>query len=550
MTTTTASEQASDHSPYQASSPAANDPAPLPATTVTVTVAVAAAGRWLGLTAILAATLMDLLDSTIVNIAAPTIHRSLGGSTASLQWIAAAYTLALAAGLLVGGRLGDLFGRRRMLLGSAVGFTAASLACASAWSPESLIAARVVQGLLAAMMVPQTFGLIRDLFPGRETGKAFAVFGPAIGLSTILGPVVAGLLINANVFGTGWRSVFLINLPLGVFAVLAGRRSLPSAPPSAGSRRLDLVGALLGAAAMSMLVYPLIQGRELGWPVWCFALLAGCVPVFALFALRQGRLAGRGALIDLGVFANRSYTSGLVFILSFFGVVVGFSLAVGLFLQLGLGYTPMHASLTMVSLAAGAFVGSALSSTVGAAFGRRILHAGLALMAVGMIGFYLVLDHSGGAVAGWHLAGPLAVYGLGMGAIFVPLFDLVLGDVRDHQLGSASGVLEAVQQLGASLGIAVLSTVFFNAFGNHATAAVQPAVHAAELVTLLAAGLTAVAFALVFLLPRHGRQDGAPAEPVATAAAAEDHAASSAKTEEPETGTEPEPESDNTLLHV
>lgn len=511
-------------------------------TTTPVPDHVPAAGRWLGLSAILAATLMDLLDSTVVNIAAPTIHRSLGGSTAALQWIAAGYTLALAAGLLVGARLGDLFGRRRMLLGSAVGFTAASLACALAWSPTSLITARVVQGLLAAMMVPQTFGLIRDLFPGRETGKAFAVFGPAIGLSTILGPVVAGLLIDADPFGTTWRSVFLINLPLGAFAVLAGRRALPGAAPAPGSRRLDLVGALLGAAAMSMLVYPLIQGRELGWPVWCFALLAGCVPVFALFALRQRRLAGRGALIDLGIFANRSYTGGLAFILSFFGVVVGFSLAVGLFLQLGLGYTPMHASLTMVSLAAGAFVGSALSSTVGARLERRVLHLGLGLMAAGAIGFYLVLGHRGGAVAGLDLAGPLAVYGLGMGAIFVPLFDLILGDVRDHQVGSASGVLEATQQLGASLGIAVLSTVFFNVFGNHPGAAAAPAVHAAGLVALLAAALTAVAFALVFLLPRHGRQSAEPAG----------HEGSTASSPQPspEPRTEPDPESDTALLPV
>ncbi|HEV2637753.1 MAG TPA: MFS transporter [Actinocrinis sp.] len=482
----------------------------------------AAPGRWLGLAAILAATLMDLLDSTVVNIAAPTIHRSLGGSTASLQWIAAAYTLALAAGLLLGGRLGDLVGRRRMLLGAAVGFTVASLACSVAWSPSSLITARVIQGLLAAMMVPQTFGLIRDLFPGRETGKAFAVIGPAIGLSTILGPVVAGLLVSANLFGTGWRAIFLINLPLGAFAILAGRKALPARPATtcseaaaaaeSGSRRLDVVGALLGAAAMSMLVYPLIQGRELGWPVWCFALLVGCVPVFALFALRQRRLAGHGALVDLGVFANRSYTSGLLFLVAFFGVVVGFSLAVGLFLQLGLGYTAMHASLTTTSMAAGAFVGSALSSTVGAKLGRRIVHLGLALMAVGMIGFILVLGRSGATVAGWDLAGPLAVYGLGMGAIFVPLFDLILGDVRDHQLGSASGVLEAVQQLGASLGIAVLSTVFFDAFGAHQSAAVRPAVHAAQLVAELALALTVVAFGLVFLLPHRGRQDGAPAE--------------------------------------
>ena len=478
-----------------------------------------AAGRWLGLTAVLAATLMDLLDSTVVNVAAPTIHRNLGGSTASLQWIAASYTLALAAGLLVGGRLGDMYGRRTMLLGSAAVFIVASVACSAAWSPQSLIAARALQGLLAAMMVPQSFGLIRDLFPGREMGKAMAVFGPAIGLSTILGPVVAGLLINADLFGTGWRAVFLINLPLGAFTLVAGRMALPAGKRAADGKRLDLVGALLAAVAMCMLVFPLIQGRELGWPTWCFALLAGCLPVFALFALRQRALgrSGGGALVDLGIFAKRSYTSGLMFIVSFFGVVVGFSLAVGLFLQLGLGYSAMHASLTMTASAGGAFTGSALGATVGAKLGRRVLHIGLALMGVGIVAFYLVLSHFAGAVAGWDLAGPLAIYGLGMGAIFVPLFDVVLGDLGDHEVGSASGVLEAVQQLGACLGVAVLGTVFFNAFGSHVEAAAGsaagPAVHAAELVALLALALTAVAFALVFLLPRKARQDYAPAGP-------------------------------------
>src|SRR6266702_5967809 len=160
--------------------------------------------KWLGLSALRAATLMDLLDSTVLTIAGPAIHHSLGGSTAALQWFSAAYTLALAAGLLVGGRLGDMYGRRRMLLGSAIGFTAASVACAFAWSPTSLITARAVQGLVAALMVPQGFGLIKELFPGKEMSKAFAIFGPAIGLSTILGPVVAGALVNANLFGTSW----------------------------------------------------------------------------------------------------------------------------------------------------------------------------------------------------------------------------------------------------------------------------------------------------------------------------------------------------------
>jgi EmrB/QacA subfamily drug resistance transporter len=459
---------------------------------------------------------MDLLDATVLNIAGPSIHRSLGGSTAALQWFSASYTLALAAGLLVGGRLGDMYGRRRMLLGSSVGFTLASVACAFAWSPSSLIAARAVQGLIAALMVPQNFGLIRELFPGKEMSKAFAIFGPAIGLSTILGPVVAGALVNANLFGTGWRAVFLLNLLLGAYTIVVGRRVLPKSAPTAPGTRLDVFGALLGGAGMTMLIYPLIEGRDSGWPTWCFAMMVGSLPLFALFALRQRTLArrdsGRSPLIDLNVFRNRSYSSGLVFILSFFGVVVGFSLALGLFLQLGLGYSAMHASLTAMSLAVGAFIGSALSATLGAKLGRRIIHLGLVVMGIGTIGFLLVLNQVGASVTGWDMTAPLAVYGLGMGAIFVPLFDLVLGEVPTAQIGSASGVLECVQQFGSALGVAVLGTVFLNSFGAHAFADPAPAVHAAKLIGEIALGLTVVSFLLVFLLPRHGQQGHGAAE--------------------------------------
>src|SRR5215475_15893424 len=191
--------------------------------------------RWLGLFAVLTAMIMNILDSTIVNVAAPSIRADLGGSYASLQWIVAAYTLALGVGLLTGGRLGDMYGRRRVLLTGAAGFGAASLACAFAMSPAMLIGSRVLQGLFGAVMVPQAFGLIRDLFPPREIGKAFGALGPVIGLSTIAGPIVAGLLIDADILGSGWRMVFAINLPLGLFTILAGLRALPSKPRSAAS---------------------------------------------------------------------------------------------------------------------------------------------------------------------------------------------------------------------------------------------------------------------------------------------------------------------------
>jgi EmrB/QacA subfamily drug resistance transporter len=487
--------------------------------------------RWLGLFAVLAATIMNILDSTIVNVAAPSIRADLGGSYASLQWIAAAYTLALAVGLLTGGRLGDMFGRKRVILIGTTGFVAASVLCAAAWSPATLIGARVLQGLFGAVMVPQTFGLIRDLFPPKDIGKAFGALGPVIGLSTIAGPVVAGLLIQADIAGSGWRAAFLINLPIGVFSLLAGVVALPSAgaqpglvlgvgehpPVDAAARdrggRMDGIGALTAGVGMLMLVYPLTMGREKGWPAWLLAILGGAVAVLAGFVARQirRRRTGRTTLIELSLFTRRSYVSGVVFVIVFFGAIVGFSLSTGLFLQLGLGYSPMRASLTMCAWAIGAFLGSAVSAGLMARLGRRMLHIGLTLMGAGLVGLILTLGNGPAGVGGWALRVPLGVYGLGMGMIFVPLFDIIMGEVRDHEVGSASSLLESLQQLGASLGVAILGTVFFAAVG--AQPLIGDFVHASQRIALLALALTAIAFGLAFLLPRKARAHTAPVEP-------------------------------------
>ncbi|GAB4006116.1 hypothetical protein GCM10029992_55890 [Glycomyces albus] len=279
-----------------------------------------------------------------------------------------------------------MFGRKRVLTVGLIGFLAASLACGAAGSIETLLASRIAQGAFAAVMVPQCFGLIRDMF-GRELGKAYALFGPLIGLATIAGPVVAGLLIEADAFGTGWRSIFLMNLPLGLAALALGAKVLPAGAPTVKNLRLDLGGAAVAAAGMVLLLFPLVEGRELGWPTWTLVMMAASVPVFALFAIGQVRRsrAGRTALIELSVFAKRSYTSGIAFVVVFFGAVTGFSLAVGLFLQLGLGYSPMRASLAMAAWAVGAFIGSGASAGLAAMLGRKVLHIGLIGMAAGLV---------------------------------------------------------------------------------------------------------------------------------------------------------------------
>ncbi|UFS93928.1 MFS transporter [Nocardia huaxiensis] len=470
-----------------------------PAENPTATIESAVPRRWLGLIAILAATLLNLLDATIVTVAAPAIRNDLGGSVATVQWLSAGYTLAMAIGLLTGGRLGDMFGRKRVLLIGLTGFLVASILCGLATTIELLLIGRVAQGLFAAVMVPQCFGLIRDLF-GREFGKAYAAFGPLIGVATIAGPIVAGLLVDADLLGTGWRAIFLMNLPLGIVALALGAWILPAAQPLPGLT-LDLRGALVAGSGMALLLYPLVEGRELGWPWWTMAMLTASIPVLALFAADQVRRSrsGRVALVELGVFAKRSYTSGIVFVTVFFGGIGGFSLAVGLFLQMGLGYGALRASLTMAPWAVGAFLGSGLSAALAPKLGRGVLHLGLAGMTAGLLALFVQF---GGTVAPTPaaLAPALLGYGLGMGLIFVPLFGIIVGELEDHEIGSASGLLESFQQGAAALGVAALGTVFFSGFAIGDGPEV--ALGAMRTVTGVAVLLTVASFAVAFGLPK------------------------------------------------
>ena len=267
---------------------------------------------WLGFAVVLISAVMDLLDSTITQTAAPAIRRDLGGSYAGLEWISAAYTLAMSVTLLLGSRLGDIVGRRRVLLVGIGGFVAASVLCALAPSPTALIAARALQGAVAAIMVPQGFGLIRELFSEAGQQRALGVFGPVMGLAAVAGPLVGGALVNLDVLGTGWRMIFLVNVPLGLAAIYVGRRFLPRTPPASPDARPDALSiglAMLGGVA---LVYPLIQGREHGWPAWCFAMLVAGVIMLLGFGALQGRRIrqGRAPLVEPSLSAGGRTSPG------------------------------------------------------------------------------------------------------------------------------------------------------------------------------------------------------------------------------------------------
>ncbi len=470
--------------------------------------------RWVAFGTVITAAVMDLLDSTIAQVAAPTIRRELGGSYAVIEWVTAAYALAMAVGLLTGGRLGDIFGRRRMLLTGMAGFVVASAACAAAGTAGELIAARAVAGLFGAIMLPQVFGLIRDLFAAHEMGKAFGVYGPVMGLSAMLGPIASGGLISADVFGTGWRMIFAVNVPVGLIALVLGARLLPagSKPQGAGSGgarrgRLDLPGALLAGAAMFLLVFPLAQGHSLGWPSWLYGMLAGSVLALAGFGWYQIRRqrAGRDPLVEPSLFRHGPYRAGIVFSIVFTGSLGGIVMIFNVFLQNGLGFTPWHSAISTAPWAAGAFIGSAAGGIAMSKLGRRVLHAGLVIEAAGLLAITVVLRTAGGGVSTVDLLAPMVVGGIGMGMVFVPLFDIVMAGVRPREMGSASGILQTVNSLGMSLGIAGIGAIFFALAGGHG-GHVPVYLHAAEWTALATAGLLACSFAVAFGLPRRARE--------------------------------------------
>ncbi|MFG2088150.1 MFS transporter [Spirillospora sp. NPDC048824] len=427
--------------------------------------------RWVALFVILAAEIMDMLDALITNIAAPTIRAELGGSAATVQWLAAGYTLAMAVGLVTGGRLGDLYGRRRMFLVGAAGFTLASLLCGIAVSPGMLVGARVTQGLFGALMLPQGIGMIKQMFGPKEMGAAFGLFGPVMGLASVGGPVLAGWLIGADLFGTGWRMIFLINLPFGAAAVVAGLKFLP-AGRSEQATRLDLTGAALASLGAGLLIYPLVQGREHDWPAWTFLMMAASLAVWAVFTWYETRKqrAGGDPLVVPSLFRKRGFTGGLVVGLVFFSGMAGIALVLALFFQLGLGFSPLKAGLAQIPWSVGIVIGFGVAQGV-QRFGRKVIHAGTLTMAAGIAGLFATLQYAGIDVTPGQLVPALTVTGLGMGMLMAPFFDTVLAGVDPEETGSAGGTLTAVQQLGAALGAAVLGTIFFGLAGGHITAA-------------------------------------------------------------------------------
>ena len=458
--------------------------------------------QWLVLLTVLGADIMDLLDSTIVNVGAPSIARDLKATSTQLQWVIAGYTLAMAVALITGGRLGDLYGRRRMFLIGIGAFTVFSALSSVAVDPQMLVTARALQGLAAALMLPQGLAIIRSVFPADQAGAAMGIFGPVMGIAATVGPIVGGALVQANLFGSEWRSIFWVNIPLGLLALVFAWRVVPrDQEHGPDAPTLDVAGMLLSGLGMLLLVYPLIQGREKGWPVYMFVLMAASVPVFAAFGLQQRSRARRSLtpLVTLSLFRKPAFVGGQIFGIFFFCAMGGLFLVLMLHLQLALGYTSLHAGLTGLPFSLGAAIGAGLGGGLLAPkYGRHVLHGGVVAMGLGLAGAAWSVHHWGMGLTTWQLTPSYALCGIGFGFLIATYFGIIVSSIEDHETGSAGGLMNALQQLGNTLGAALFGTLYFDGLS-----AGHSSVSAAGTTLGWAALVVAACVPLGFLLPRH-----------------------------------------------
>jgi EmrB/QacA subfamily drug resistance transporter len=418
--------------------------------------------RWLAAAVMIVAATVDLIDVTIVNVALPTIRRDLHASGTQLEWVVSAYMLAFAATLITAGSLGDLLGRKRLfLLGTAV-FGAASLAAGLAGTATELIAARVVQGAAAATMSPQVLATFRAMFAGKERGAAFGVYGATLGFASAVGLIAGGVLTQADLFGWGWRTVFLVNIPIVVGSLFATALVVPETR-SRSHRRPDLGGAAVLTAALAAVVFPILEGQRLGWPAWGWAVLAaGLAALVALAVAEERRPRPRIApLVRPRLLRRPAFTAGLIVQMAFSIGMQGFAIVFALWLQTGQGYSPLRAGLTMVAFSVGSFLVAPFAVPLAQRWGRLVLTTGALLMAAGMAGIAVGAHHVGTGTGPWPLVPGLVVAGVGLSLLVIPLVNVVLAAVPAHAAGGASGLFGTAQQVGGAVGVAVMGTIFF-----------------------------------------------------------------------------------------
>jgi EmrB/QacA subfamily drug resistance transporter len=473
--------------------------------------------RWRALAVTQLAGFMGLLDVSIVNVALPSIQRDLGASAATVQWVVSGYALAFGLVLVAAGRLGDALGRRRMFMVALVAFVTTSALCGAAPTAGLLVAARLLQGVAAGMLGPQNSGLIQQLFRGAERGRAFGVFGASVGLSTAVGPVAGGLILAVAGEPEGWRWVFLVNVPIGLAALVVAARVLPRSPHHGSGvlSRIDVLGAALLGAGVLCVLLPLIgsSGADGGlarrW--WLLPVAAALLATFVWWELRVSR-AGREPLLDpVLVTSTPGYPTGLAIGLVYFVGFSGLWLVFAMFFQTGLGYSPLESGLAVTPFALGGAVASAVAGRLVGRFGRWVTVLGLSAVAVGFAAAAVALLVAPTRLAGWAVALPLLVAGLGGGAVISPNVTLTLEAVPVRMAGAAGGALQTGQRIGSAIGTAALAAVFYAVVAGDGGHYVRGA--AAALLAAVGFVLVALALAVVELRTRAGRAGRAGAEP-------------------------------------
>ncbi|QWF84816.1 MFS transporter [Amycolatopsis sp. CA-230715] len=438
------------------------------------TTPVAGRRRALALVVVLLGMLLDLLDITIVNVALPSIQRGLGMDGAAVQWVVASYTLAFAATLILGGRLGDLFGMRRMFLIGIVAFATVSALAGLAQNPEQLIVLRFVQGAAGAVMVPQVYSLIQVMYAPDERPKAWAGLSAVLAIGTVGGPLVGALITTADIAGLGWRGVFLVNVPLGIFAVVTALKVIPVVRGDS-ARKLDIPAAMLAFVALLCVVFPLVQGRELDWPAWVFVMFGVGVALLVIFVQYQRRRTA-DPLVPMSLFRIRSFVGGMLVSFFFMGGVMAFFLFITLHLQLGEGYSVLRAGFAGLPWDVAVPLFGALSAKwIGPKLGRTGMQLGLVLLIGTMLLFMWIIDTQDD-VSLFLLWPPMFLGGVGMGLAFTQVMAYALNDVPMENAGAASGVVNTVYQVGVSLGIAACGTLLFALLAGNA----QPSADSVE----------------------------------------------------------------------
>ena len=429
--------------------------------------------RWLPLPVILAGTFMVVLDFFIVNVALPSIQGRLHASAGAIEWIVAGYGLTNAVFLITGARLGDRVGRVRVFTTGLALFTLASAGCGLAGTPEVLVISRLIQGSAAALLTANVLSIIGVLYDGADRAKALAAYGMSMGLAAVSGQLIGGILVQVNPAGLGWRSCFLINIPIGLVAVIAAPRVIRESRGPAAT--LDLSGTVLATLGLTAIVLPLVDGRAHGWPLWTWLSLAVAPVLLGAFALQQRRLAARGGtpLMPPELFRSRAVTVGLAAQMLFWFGQASFFLVLSLYLQLGRGMSALHSGLLFTILAGAYLLTSLRAPALTVRHGRRVLAAGAGLLVVGHLTLALTLADVGVGGSVLALAPGLALVGAGMGLGITPLAALVMAAAPPQHVGATSGVLSTMQNVGNAIGVAVVGVLFYGAVSHGFAGAFQ-----------------------------------------------------------------------------